>query len=112
MAQCQIRPLQVPLTRRLWRLDTVYWATSPSGLVVCCFGGLGLYLVNLGNVVGAGNCKVLAVFRCLHGGHEARADAEGYGSIKAAEVGPLPTGRDPRPSGRGGCRVHLHSVYG
>ena len=76
-AQCQMPPLQVPLTRR-WRLDTLYWATKPQwtdGMLPLVEPGL--RRAKVGGVVGAGNRKVLAVFRCLHGGHEARTDGGG-----------------------------------
>ena len=142
--QCQIPPLQVPLTRRLWRLDqALYWATKPRWT-----GGMlplvepGLQRANLGGVVGAGNrkcwrysvaCTVdtrrapmwVAQNIFVRGITAGRAgvtafaaeavklvQAEGYGSIKATEAGPLPAGRNPRPSGRGECQIHLHSVYG
>ena len=32
------------------------------------------------------------------------AQTKGNGSIEVAEVGPLLAGRNPRPSGRGGCQ--------
>ena len=64
------------LTRRLWRLDALYWATSRSGLVVCCPWWKRAYSAQIWAVWWAPETKVLAVFRCLHGGHEARADVD------------------------------------